>query len=611
MESRDAADFTVETITAVKDDALVHRAQDRHGERVRQCGAVPVGEFGGKQQDSLFPGKPARGALVLEFLRGNRLNEGVRVHQFRVRGNVLGDIVDSSPVYVGKPSLPYRDSDDPGYSTFKSALAGRAARVYVGANEGMFHAFDDATGNETWAYIPSVLYRGGTAGGDPKAGLGALAYQDGALPPFKHHFFVDSTARITDVDFGSEDWHTIAVGGLGKGGKMYYALDVTQPADVTTEAAAAGKVLWEFTDPDMGYSYGKPMIAKTRAFGGAWLVVVASGYNNASGNGNLYFIRASDGHLLKKMSTGAGSPGTPSGLAHPAGYTRDFRNQLAEQVYAGDLLGNFWRFDVSDVNDANWTVGKLGNLVDNGGIAQPVTTPPQIEVDITNGIDRWVFVGTGKLYDDSDTGSTQIETMYAFRDGTATNPWPLPDACARSLHGGCRSAVACGDAQLRDRDQTGQGLVRRPAGRPADHRSGPGRTVDRRLHRYVAADRSVSDRLAGECLCARVLQRPVAAAGEPAWRCRGEHRSRRRRRRSRLRRIGNRCRLDAGHPPGNYARYHRPGHLHQAEARRPDAGTPHVVAPARPVSATHRSGKAAPCKRGGFFFGAPANQDDG
>jgi type IV pilus assembly protein PilY1 len=174
--------------------------------------AVPFlwGNLGGKQQDSLFPGKPARGSLVLEFLRGNRLNEGVRVHQFRVRGNVLGDIVDSSPVYVGKPSLPYRDSDDPGYSGFKSALAGRAARVYVGANEGMFHAFDDATGNETWAYIPSVLYRGGTAGGDPKTGLGALAYQDGALPPFKHHFFVDSTPRITDVDFGSEDWHTIA-----------------------------------------------------------------------------------------------------------------------------------------------------------------------------------------------------------------------------------------------------------------------------------------------------------------------------------------------------------------------------------------------------------------
>jgi type IV pilus assembly protein PilY1 len=81
----------------------------------------------------------------------------------------------------------------------------------------MRHVFDDTTGNQTWAYIPSVLYRGGTAGGDPKAGLGALAYQDGALPPFKHHFFVDQTPKVVDVDFGGPAWHTILVGGLGKG----------------------------------------------------------------------------------------------------------------------------------------------------------------------------------------------------------------------------------------------------------------------------------------------------------------------------------------------------------------------------------------------------------
>ena len=119
----------------------------------------------------------------------------------------------------------------------------------------------------------------------------------------------------------------------------YYALDVTDPAAITSEAAATGKALWEFTDPDMGYSYGKPMITKTHAFGGAWVVILATGYNNPSGVGKIYFVRASDGSLLKTMSTGAGTPGTPSGLAHPSGYTQDFRNQVVEQVYAGDLLG--------------------------------------------------------------------------------------------------------------------------------------------------------------------------------------------------------------------------------------------------------------------------------
>ena len=118
-------------------------------------------------------------------------------------------------------------------------------------------------------------------------------------------------------------------------------------------------MLWEFKPTDLGYTYDKPLITKTRAFGGAWLVVVSSGYNNPSGVGKLYFIRASDGQLVKTMSTGAGTAGSPSGLGHPSGYTKDFHNQLAEQIYAGDLQGGFWRFDVSDANDANWTVGQM------------------------------------------------------------------------------------------------------------------------------------------------------------------------------------------------------------------------------------------------------------
>ena len=107
-------------------------------------------------------------------------------------------------------------SDDPLYPP-SSTFASRAVQIGAGANDSMRHVFDDTTGNQTWAYIPSVLYRGGTAGGDPKAGLGALAYQDGALPPFKHHFFVDQTPKVVDVDFGGPAWHTILVGGLGKG----------------------------------------------------------------------------------------------------------------------------------------------------------------------------------------------------------------------------------------------------------------------------------------------------------------------------------------------------------------------------------------------------------
>ncbi len=410
---------------------------------MNQAGAkVPFlwANLGANQRDSLAPGKPVRGQAVLEFLRGNPLKEGPKVGQLRQRDNPLGDIVDSSPVFVGPPTAAYLDANDPGYAGFKTAFAGRAGRVYVGGNDGMVHAFDDANGLESWAYIPTPLFRGGTATAlppvpnDPKAGLGALSYQDGALPPFRHHFYVDSTPKIVDVDFDAPNgaWHTILVGGLGKGGNRYYALDVTDPAAIVSEAAAASKILWEFppvgdTTTDMGYSYGKPMIAKLHGLG--WAAIVGSGYNNPSGEGKLYFVKASDGSPLKPpMSTGVGSAGTPSGLAHPAGYTQDFRNQLVEQIYSGDLLGNVWRFDVSDASSTNWTSGKFALVVDAVSAPQPVTTPPEIKIDVLNGTDRWVFLGTGKLYDDTDLTTPnppQQQTMYAFRDGTAAAPWAL------------------------------------------------------------------------------------------------------------------------------------------------------------------------------------------
>ena len=404
------------------------------------------GSLSAGQRDSLAPGKPdARIQSIVAFLRGDRTKEGERVGKLRLRApSPQGDIVDSSPVYVGRPSAPYLEANDPGYTAFKAAFNGRLPHVYVGGNDGMMHVIDDANGNERWAYVPTPLFRGGLARpldpvpNDPKTGLGALAYQDGALPGFRHHFYVDLTPKIVDVDANARPsgpaWRTLLVGGLGKGGNRYFALDVTDPAAVTNEATAASKILWEFppvgdVDPvrEMGYTYGKPIIAKTRAFGGAWLVMVGSGYNNPSGVGKIYFLNANTGAVEHVMATGVGSnPANPAGLAHPAGYTLDFHDQLAEQLYAGDLLGNFWRFDVSTA--LPWPApGVLARLVaPAAGGNQPVTTPPEIKIDVNNGIDRWVFIGTGKLYDESDLAVTQRQTMYAIRDGTASAPGALP-----------------------------------------------------------------------------------------------------------------------------------------------------------------------------------------
>jgi type IV pilus assembly protein PilY1 len=162
-------------------------------------------------------------------------------------------------------------------------------------------------------------------------------------------------------------------------------------------------------------------------------VIVPSGYNSADGEGKVFFIDAITGSLLYTMTTGYGSPGTPAGLAHIAGYTKDYQNQMVEQIYGGDLFGHFWRFDVSDANEANWKVQEIAHFTDKAtGQPQPVTTPPQIEIDIANGVDRWVFVGTGRLLDDPDSADLQGQTFYAIRDGTQNAPKVFASTLART-----------------------------------------------------------------------------------------------------------------------------------------------------------------------------------
>jgi type IV pilus assembly protein PilY1 len=379
---------------------------------------------------------------MIAYLRGGSVAgapapvsiEGTAIGQFRQRFGKLGDISDSRPLVINPPNSPWSDSTDPGYSAFVALRANRAVSIYVGANDGMLHVFDGNTGAEDFAYIPGAVFTSAVDQDGAAKGIQALTFQDGGAPRFKHHFYVDGSPRVSDVDFGNTggsvsgvDWHTIVVGGLGKGGGSIYAIDATIPVATTdSEATAAGKVLWEFTAPDMQFSHSAPIVGKTRADG--WVVVVANGYDAPSGKGKVYMINAKTGALIRTLATTAadtGTPAAPSGLGQINGFTQDFHNQIIEQIYAGDLNGNFWRWDVSDPNPGNWKTVLFAQLTDPSGVAQPVTTAPQIEIDILNATDRWVFVGTGRLLHSDDLTiptPEQIETMYAMRDGSLTLP---------------------------------------------------------------------------------------------------------------------------------------------------------------------------------------------
>ncbi len=364
-------------------------------------------------------------ADYLNYLRGQTLHEEGSTtvgssQAYRKRLQLVGDIVGSKPRAVGPPSMPFSSATNPGYGSFRTTWTSRKTVVYVGTNAGMLHAVDGTTsgtgGSELFAYVPGALFQGPT--NTPQVnGLAARGN-----PTFNHKYMLDATPAIFDIDLGrtvggtGTDWRSVLVGGMGKGGKSYFAIDVTNPAAFTSESVVATKVLWEFSHPDLGYTYGEPAAVKTRKYG--WVLVFGSGYGNTDGKGYFFIVNPRNGTLLEKISTGVGNTTTEAGLAHVKAFVLDRTDNTADSVYGGDLLGNLWRLDLrAGSNDTIPAPQKLATLLDANNDPRPVTSRPSIIIQpITN--TRWVAVGTGQLLDASDAPSAQMQAMYAIKDGT-------------------------------------------------------------------------------------------------------------------------------------------------------------------------------------------------
>ncbi|CAN7704163.1 PilC/PilY family type IV pilus protein [Variovorax sp. LjRoot84] len=373
----------------------------------------------------------------LNYLRGDRTNERTSTDEtkpYRLRPALLGDIANAKVTPVGPPSARLSNTVNPGYATFKTTYVNRKTVVYVGANDGMLHAFDGAlsgtgAGNELFAYVPSPLFSGPSSPATPTLnGLGQLGN-----PNYEHRYYVDATPKAFDLDFntaggvftttasGGSDWKSLLVGGLGKGGKSFYAIDITDPSTMTTEDLVKAKIKWEFSNATtgvsgtLGFSYGAPLVLKTKKYG--WVVVFSSGYNNSDGNGYIYFVNPRDGSLLEKVQTGNAS----AGLTQMTAYISDYTDGTADAIYAGDLNGQLWRFDVTAARGSTAPYPaplKLATLADANGNAQPITTAPLVEVDPKTK-KRYVMLGTGQLLDTVDINSSAAQTFYAIIDGTS------------------------------------------------------------------------------------------------------------------------------------------------------------------------------------------------
>jgi len=349
------------------------------------------------------------GSNLVGYLRGARSYESpvavatgnVSVTQqalFRKRDHVLGDIINGAPVHVGKPPFDYGDA---GYADFVAQQKDRKNVVYAAANDGMLHAFsaDSADGGtELWAFIPTAvmpnLYK-----------LADTGYGS------KHEYFVDGAPVMGDVNIGGQ-WRTILVGGLNAGGNSYYALDITDPV--------TPKFLWEFTNANVGLTFGTPWI--TKRGDGKWVVAVTSGYNNTAGDGtgHLYLLDASSGNVLLDISNNTGTPTDPSGLAQVNVWIDKTSDNTAKRFYGGDMQGNLWRFDIDDLVLPHKSAMLLAKLQTNGTTPQPITTRPELSAVSGKPV---VFVATGRYFGATDVGDTSQQSVYAIKDPMGANGW--------------------------------------------------------------------------------------------------------------------------------------------------------------------------------------------
>ncbi len=370
------------------------------------------------------------GAARVAYLRGDRRREGHgSAGVFRMRDSVMGDVVNATPLQVGAPSAALQG---PGYADFLAANRARRQAVYVGANDGMLHAFAADDGSELFAYVPRAVFDK----------LGAYA-----SPAYVHQPFVDGSPVAGEFLGADGQWKTMLVSGMGGGARGVFALDVSTP-----ERFAASQVRWEFTgvdDADMGHVTQAPRLLKFRTAAASngkaatyrWFAVVPSGFNNANPT------RAGALFLLS-LDKAPGEPWVRGGNYHkvllpaPADTTRvnalgpvgDYAGAdgATRWLYAGDTQGHLWKFDFA--TNAPWTAANALALAgaplmvarDAAGQRQPITVPPEVGVGPNGG--ALLLFGTGKWVEVDDPASRSAQSIYAVHD----NGQAIPEDGART-----------------------------------------------------------------------------------------------------------------------------------------------------------------------------------
>ncbi len=380
----------------------------------------------------------------------------------RGRESVFGDIIDSSPTWVGPPTSPYtavwkdllpsatdpitENSGTQNFTQYLSTVQTRLNVVYTGANDGFLHGFRAGAFDSSGNYLNNTTY--------PNDGKEVLAYMPAAVvqtihnsvdptldyanPQYAHNFYVDATPDVDDV-FYNGTWHSWLVGGLGAGGAAIYALNMTDPTQFS-EANAQNLVLGEWTSStitctnvsscgvNMGNTYGVPVVR--RLHDGKWAVIFGNGFGSTSGDAGIYvmLVNPTNGTISSTyyLSTGKGTGTTTipcatncDGIAYVAPMDLD-GDHITDYVYAGDLLGNVWRFDLTSSTESAWAASATPLFTVSP--AQPITTKLLVAIaPQPSGLPRvMVDFGTGRKIPQTNTApasfATGAQSLYGIWD---------------------------------------------------------------------------------------------------------------------------------------------------------------------------------------------------
>ena len=379
-----------------------------------------------------------KGSLRVAFLRGDQSNELANNGIFRNRNSLLGDIVNSNPAYVGKDDYGYSlsssslsSAEKVSYTSFRngSSYQSREPMIYVGANDGMLHGFRASNGREVFGYVPNAIY----------GNLSALT-----SPLYAHKYYVDGSPKVGDAYINGQ-WKTVLLGSTGAGGKSLFALDITAPSTMTAE-----KVLWEVdqsTVADLGYTQPQPSFGKANS--GHWIAIAGNGYNSSNNRAKLLVFNLATGDVLANIDTGVGSTTDPNGLATPLAIDLN-GDRIIDYVYAGDMQGNFWKFDLTSSNPAQWRVAltqsttpiplfRACNTYASSGTAcsttanrQAITAKPIAMLHPDGGV--MVIFATGSYIATEDlSAATKYDAVYGIRDNSETSTVSINSLIMQSI----------------------------------------------------------------------------------------------------------------------------------------------------------------------------------